>query len=96
MSKEWGFQRGSYNPCLHRHHEWNIQNIVHGVDFASAMRTFESMLKARFEVKTQVVGQWPEEMHAARVLNRIVRVTKERWEHEPDQRHAELITEECS
>eukprot|EP00973_Karenia_brevis_P050492 7008535-Karenia_brevis.AAC.1 len=34
-----------------------------------------------------------EEVREARVLNRVVRRTKDGWEYEPDQRHAEIIIE---
>ena len=30
----------------------------------------------------------------ARVLNRILRITEQGWEYEPDQRHAEMIVEQ--
>ena len=45
----------------------------------------------RFEIKTKVIGNGQREEAEARVLNRMIRITDEGWEHEPDQRHAELI-----
>ena len=44
-------------------------------------------------MKTQVVGHSGEEgvVGEARILNRIVRATRDDWEHECDQRHSEII-----
>ena len=32
---KWGFRRGTYNPRLYAHDEWEIQVFLHGDDFAS-------------------------------------------------------------
>ena len=50
-------------------------------------------MEARFEIKTTIVGDSPEEQKEGRVLNRIVRITEHGWEYEPDQRHADMIIE---
>ena len=94
--KRWGFKRGVYNPCLYRHPEWKIRTLVHGDDFVStggrqAMKLFREVLEKRFEIKTKVVGAAEEEVREARVLNRVLRITEQGWEYEPDQRHAEII-----
>ena len=51
------------------------------------------MLEERFKTKTQIVGRCSDEMNEARALNRIIRVTDNGWECEPDQRHVDLIIE---
>jgi len=51
-------------------------------------------LEGRFEIKTSVIGTGVGEVQEARVLNRIIRITSNGWEYEPDQRHAEMIVEQ--
>ena len=48
------------------------------------------MLKT-FEISTQVVGMGKCETREGKVLNRIIRVDKDGWFFEADQRHAEII-----
>ena len=99
MMKVWGFTQGQYNPCLYHHKGWNLRTLVHGDDFIStggrkAMKRFRSALEARFKVKTQLVGVGgEEEVREARVLNRVLRVTDEGWEYEPDPRHTDMLIE---
>ena len=57
------------------------------------IKRFKDHLETRFEVKTSIVGDGTEENKEGRVLNRIIRVTQDGWEYEPDQRHAEMIIE---
>jgi hypothetical protein len=59
-----------------------------------AMAHFRRQLEKRFEIKTKVVGTGKEEDREGKVLNRVIRVTEDGWEYEPDQRHAEMIVEE--
>ncbi len=54
---------------------------------------FRQKLLARFEIKTKVVGRGKGEVHEARILNRIIRVTPQGWEYEADQRHGEIVVE---
>ena len=89
--------------------------LVHGDDFVSvgpreAARSFQKQLQARFEIKTQVIGDLVLDVSACassglgtsvercvpegRVLNRVVRWTPDGWEVETDQRHADLIVKE--
>ena len=44
-----------------------------------------------FEIKTEVVGTGPGEAREARILNRVIRVDENGWEHEAGQRHGEMI-----
>ena len=94
----WGFVRGRYNPCLYWHRELKVRTLVHGDDFVSVgnksnMLKFKAHLENRFEVKTQLLGSEPDEDKEGRVLNRVIRITEDGWEYEPDQRHAEIIVE---
>ena len=100
MMKRWGFTQGRYNPCLFYHAEWDVKTLVHGDDFVSsgareAMNKFRAVLEARFKVKSQVIGtkSQEEEKLEARVLNRVLRVTPQGWEYEPDQRHIDMLIE---
>ena len=114
MSK-WGFRRGRYNPCLYYNAETGLMTLVHGDDFVSvgprkSAEDFKKQLKARFEIKSQVIGAPGSEggarassesggsqdpcVQEGRVLNRVVRWTPEGWEMEPDQRHVDLIIKE--
>ena len=56
----------------------------------SSLKWFKSQLEKRFEVKTKVIGKGEGEVSEARVLSRILRVSRHGWEYEGDQRHAEL------
>ena len=75
-----------------------MQTLVHGDDFVSvgskeSVIKFKERLEGRFEVKTKVLGSGQGEEKEGRVLNRVIRVTENGWEYEPDQRHADIIIE---
>ena len=97
VMRRWGFAQGVYNPCLYYHAEWGIRTLVHGDDFVSAggregMKKFRRVLEERFKIKTKLVGAaGGEEETEARVLNRVVRITAQGWEYEPDPRHVEML-----
>ena len=60
------------------------------------MKWIKDKLSARFEIKTTTVGANEKggEVKEARILNRVIRVTREAWEYEADQRNAGLIVQE--
>ena len=60
----------------------------------SATSQFRKKLEKRFKIKTKVIGTGTEESKEGKVLNRVIRVTEDGWEYEPDQRHAEMIISE--
>ena len=97
MMKAWGFVQGQYNPCLYYHPQWGLRTLVHGDDFITvgsrdSAKKFRDALEKRFKIKTQLVGAGGgEEQGEARVLNRILRVTPQGWEYEPDPRHIDLL-----
>ena len=57
------------------------------------MLKFKGWLEGRFEIKTKILGGGLGEEKEGRVLNRVIRVTENGWEYEPDQRHADIIVE---
>ena len=59
-----------------------------------ATSQFRKKLENRFEIKTKMIGTGMEESMEGKVLNRVIRVTADGWEYEPDQRHAEMIIAE--
>ena len=73
-----------------------MKSLVHGDDFATSgedkdLEWLRQKLEERFQIKTQMIGdQYSKE---GKVLNRIIRYTKEGWEYEADQRHGEVIVE---
>ena len=76
----------------------NLKLLVHGDDFVSTgsrkgLYWLKRMIDDRFEAKTTIVGHEKEDVHETRVLNRTIRATKDGWEVEADQRHAEVIVE---
>ena len=56
----------------------------------------EKLLDGGFEMKSVIVGTDPTDVQEAKILNRVIRVSKEGWFLEADQRHAELIIRELS
>ena len=96
-----GFVVGKYNSSTYFHKARSIKVMVHGDDFVSSgsrssLKWFRGQLEKRFEVKTKVIGTGEGEVPEARVLSRIIRVSEQGWEHEGDQRHAELIVKALS
>ena len=69
---------------------------MHGDDFVGVgrredARWLKDRMEERFEIKTKVVGIGEGEEREGKVLNRAIRVAKEGWEYEADQRHGGLI-----
>ena len=96
---ELGFIRGVGFPAVFWHPARQLRTIVHGDDYVSAgfqkdLLWLEHRLEQKYEIKTQVVGQDINDATEGKVLNRVIRVTREGWELEADPRHAELISEQ--
>jgi len=96
-----GFKEGRYNVTTYYHKDYDIKCMVHGDDFVSsctreAAEWFRRNLERRFEIKTSVIGHGPGEQVEGKVLNRIIRATKDGFEYEADQRHGELIVKTLS
>ena len=93
---EWGFITGRYNPCMYHHPGKQILCLVHGDDFVSVgspekLRWLKEKLKGRFEIKTSTAGRREEDgkVKEPRILNRVIRLNKDGWEYEADQRLAD-------
>ena len=91
-----GLKIGRYNASTYHHGKFGLKTMVHGDDFVTVGGREETKwlvteLKKRFEFKTVVIGNVPEEVKESKILNRVVRVTPRGWEYEADPRHAELI-----
>ena len=91
-----GFNRGAACPCNFIHEERGIALTVHGDDFTSTgkekeLQWFEAQLKAKYDIKTNVMGPKSQHDKQLRILNRIISWTDAGIEFEPDQRHAEII-----
>ena len=96
-----GFKQGLYNPCVYHHKGRELKTLVHVDDFVttgsrSGTEWLKERLKNRFEIKSATIGSGPGEAREARILNRIVRVTQEGWEYEPDGRHVEILVRELN
>jgi len=93
-----GFRRGRSSPCVFQHKARGIRLTVHGDDFFSvglpaALKWFEEALLEKFEGK--VKGKLAQPGDGLRVLNRVARITREGYEWEADQRHAEILVREA-
>ena len=98
LLKGLGFEVGMASPCNFYHAGRGISLSVHGDDFTStgpeaSLRWLDAQLKAAYEIKTKYLGPNKQRGHEqeVRVLNRVIRWTKDGITYEPDQRHAELI-----
>ncbi len=58
------------------------------------MEGLEKELTKAYEIKTQKVGMIDGYEAEGKVLNRVLRCTKDGWEMEADPRHAELVVEQ--
>ena len=86
---------------MYQHRSRQVRCLVHGDDFVSvgdpySLKRMKDKLSASFEIKTTTVGANDRdgEVREARILNRVIRVTKEGWGYEADQRHAGPIVQE--
>ena len=86
---------------MYPHPQKQILCLVHGDDFVSVgclrqLQRFKKRLKGRFEIKTTTVGSRESEgeVKETRILKRIIRIAKDGWEYEADQRDGDLIIQE--
>ena len=80
-----------------------ISTLVHGDDYASTgslaqLDWLRAQLEQRFEMKTQVLGHSDraDVQREVKVLNRVLRATKDGYEYECDQRYVEIILDSSS
>ena len=96
-----GFAVGRYNPCTYFHKQRGLVCLVHGDDFVTTgsredCKWLKGRLENRFEIKTKVIGAGGEEEREERILNRIIRLTKNGWELEADQRHVDIMVDQMN
>ena len=94
------FAPGKCSPCNFHHAERDMAVTVHGDDFTCSgsekdLRWLKACMESKFEIKSEMLGPTPGvHQQEIRVLNRILRWTKEGIVYEPDQRHAEIVVRE--
>ena len=92
-----GFTQGGASPCCFSHPAWGVSVVVHGDDFTAlgtpdGLDKYEQGMAEAFECKLKGrLGTGDDDCREMRVLNRIVRVTKNGLLYEADPRHAEMI-----
>ena len=62
-----GFKMGKYNASTYHHEKFGLKTMVHGDDFVTVggreeTKWLDTELKKRFEIKTVVIGNGPEEV----------------------------------
>jgi hypothetical protein len=94
-----GFAKGRASPCCYYHAALDVRCIVHGDDFvltgsAGALDEVKAGMHKRFLLKELGrLGSHASELKELRVLNRVVRWTREGLKYEADPRHAEIIVQ---
>ncbi len=100
---KFGFEQGSYSPCVYRHTTKQLVYVVHGDDYIGLgvredLQWFHDQLQTILIVKCRgFLGPGPKDCKSIRILNRVVTyhpATVSNTEHitwEADQRHADLI-----
>ena len=66
------------NPCNFYHPQREVSCTVHGDDYTSVGREedllwLDKNLKAKFDIKTEILGPGPKYKKEVRILNRIIR-----------------------
>ncbi len=95
-----GFERGKATPCIFTLSSKDLRVVVHGDDFTVLGYTkdpdwFRQQIIDKFTVKFRGrIGAQQTDLKAIRILNRILKWTKEGIVYEADQRHAEIIKEQ--
>ena len=93
-----GFIRGTANPCCFHHPGRDLRLVVHGDDFTTLGRHedlvwYETELAKSFEIKVRGhLGEGKDCVDEMKILNRVVRLSKEGLLYEADPRHAEMLT----
>ena len=96
---ERGFITGRASPCNFHHPEKNMVLTVHGDDFtlggsSASLSWMRKEFEKQWEVTANILGPEANQLDEIRVLNRVIRWTKDGLEYEPDQRHAEIAIRE--
>ena len=95
-----GFVGGKSSPCLFTHKERGISTFVHGDDYVSAaegrqLKWLEGVLKAKYDIKTTLLGPDETDAKEVTVLNRLIAwVDGQGITYEADPRHAQIMVKE--
>ena len=94
-----GFVQGLNNPCLFQNSTLGVSIMVHGDDFVAVgpeqhLKTTRKALEDKYKLKVEVLGLGEGQTNEIRILNKVVRMTKEGVELEADPRHVELAIRE--
>ena len=96
-----GFNAGVASPCVFYHRERGLRAYIHGDDFVvvgmpAQLKWMQDRLEEKYELTVEVLGPAKEQVKEVRVLNRIIRWTKEGIEYEADPRHVEIILKQMN
>ena len=91
-----GFRKGLASPCNFYLEQRRLTLTVCGDDFTvagpiGALQRLGEKMQDKREVKQNILGPEKEFKSEAKVLNRMLRWTKDGIQYEPDQRHSDLI-----
>ena len=91
-----GFVQGKASPCLFHHPQKQVAVMVHGDDFIAVgskenVKHTEDVLREKYKIKVEHLGDGPECVKEVKILNKIVRYTTTGVELEADPRHAEMV-----
>ena len=96
------FQVGKATPCIFRHDKRDLTCFVHGDDFVTAGRQedllwLDGVLKQKYDMKSQILGDRPGMHGEVRILNRTLRyIPGQGIEYEADARHSEILIDELA
>ena len=91
-----GYIQGRASPCLFHHPGKNVSIMVHGDDFiavgeAKDIADTEKVLKDKYRIKVEHLGNEEDCVPEIKVLNKIIRCTEQGLELEADPRHVEIV-----
>ena len=97
--KSIGFEQGVSSPCNFVMPKMELNITVHGDDFfivgpLTSIKWMQGKIKAKYEVKCEVLGPEAECSSEIQMLGRVLRWTEKGIEYEPDQRHADILVSE--
>lgn len=88
-----GIKTTGASICIFRHGERDIGMMVHGGNFVSAgsqehLQWARTILEAKFDIRTMVVGHEDACERQADILNSIIQAIDEGFMHKADARHS--------
>lgn len=97
--EEIGFEAGRSNPCVYYHSSRDLTCTVHVDDFAAVgerlhLAWLEEMLKRKYELKSEILGNGAGEVNQLTYLNRDITLTSRGIKYEACQKYALSALEE--